>query len=128
VQEARAYLATQTAKEEQERLEKENKKIEAKIKRQAKEADKKAKALQRDIAKQVAQERKAEATAAKAAGKAAKIKPIKARNNKKKPGIVVLKPKEATLRSLKVNSGVRAMASVIQEEGVQITTKSGRKV
>jgi hypothetical protein len=46
------------------------------------------------------------------------MKPIKARNNKKKLGIVVLKPKEAALHSLKVNSGVRAMASVIQEEGV----------
>ena len=54
VQEARAYVAAQTAKEEQERLEKENKKIEAEIKRWAKEVDKKAKALQRDIAKQVA--------------------------------------------------------------------------
>jgi hypothetical protein len=33
VQEARAYVATQTAKEEQEKLDKENKKIKAEIKR-----------------------------------------------------------------------------------------------
>jgi hypothetical protein len=46
------------------------------------------------------------------------MKPIKAKNNKKKPSIVVLKPKEATLHSLKVNSGVQALALVIQEERV----------
>jgi Skp family chaperone for outer membrane proteins len=124
VQEARAYTAAQTAKEEQEKLDKENKKIEAEIKRQAKEADKKAKALQRDIARQATQAKKAEAAAAKAAKK----KPTKARKNGRKLGIVVLKPKEAALRSLQVKSGVQALVSVVQEEGVQITTKSGRQV
>ena len=124
VQEARAYAAAQTAKEEQEKLDKENKKIEAEIKRQVKEADKKAKALQRDIARQATQAKKAEAAAAKAAKK----KPTKARKNGRKLGIVVLKPKEAALRSLQVKSGVQALVSVVQEVGVQITTKSGRQV
>jgi hypothetical protein len=45
VQEARVYTTVQTAKKEQEKLDKENRKIEAKVKRLAKEADKKAKAL-----------------------------------------------------------------------------------
>jgi hypothetical protein len=61
VQKARAYLAIKMAKEEQEKLDKEKKKIEVKTKHQEKEAEKKAKAQQRDIAQQAAREKKAEA-------------------------------------------------------------------
>ena len=125
---ARAKLEEKTAQEKALAAEKAQKKTEKEEKKRQQEQDKAAKALQKDIERQAKEEKRADKARAAAMKKTANKKPLKPRKSVKKTCIVVPKPNKAAVCSLLASESVQGVLSASEEEGVQITSKSGRKI